>query len=40
MPEEKQCFIIMPLTTPKSVLDQYENDEDHFLIRMNEYGDL
>ena len=30
MPEEKHCFIIMPLTTPDNMLIQYGNDEDHF----------
>jgi hypothetical protein len=28
MPE---CFVIMPLTTPKTVLDRYSGDPDHFL---------
>ena len=29
--EEKTCFIIMPITTPPSMLDAYGGDPDHFL---------
>jgi len=29
--DEKTCFVIMPLTTPKDKLEQYNNDSDHFL---------
>ena len=30
MPEKKKCFIIMPITTPKTFLPMYREDEDHF----------
>ena len=25
------CFIIMPITTPEHLVDQYKEDSDHFL---------
>ncbi len=28
--KKKKCFIIMPITTPKSMLAEYGKDEDHF----------
>jgi len=30
MPEEKTCFIIMPITTPESVINSYRDKADHF----------
>lgn len=30
MPEKKECFIIMPLTTPETFLSIYKGDKDHF----------
>ena len=30
MPEKKKCFIIMPITTPKTFLPMYREDKDHF----------
>ncbi|MGB8657924.1 MAG: hypothetical protein WCE90_09095 [Candidatus Zixiibacteriota bacterium] len=30
MAEEKKCFIIMPLTTPETMLDKYRDGKDHF----------
>ena len=31
MPEDKKtCFIIMPITTPKDLVERYDNDADHF----------
>ena len=29
--DKKTCFIIMPITTPETLLDRYDNDEDHFI---------
>ena len=29
MPDEKKCFVIMPITTPES-LRQYRDGDDHF----------
>jgi hypothetical protein len=30
MPEQKNCFIIMPLTTPDTMFDKYRDGKDHF----------
>lgn len=30
MPNEKKCFIIMPITTPKDYIEIYKGDADHF----------
>jgi len=34
--EKKKCFIIMPITTPKSLISEYSGDEDHFTYVLNE----
>lgn len=30
MPENKTCFIIMPITTPDSLIESYRDQSDHF----------
>ncbi len=29
-PKKEKCFIIMPISTPKNVIDKYKGDNDHF----------
>jgi nucleoside 2-deoxyribosyltransferase len=35
MAPKKNCFIIMPITTPKHLLVKYNNDKEHFLHVLN-----
>ena len=30
MPDNKTCFIIMPITTPESMIEKYRDGEEHF----------
>jgi len=31
MADKESCFVIMPITTPEKLVNNYNNDEDHFL---------